>query len=92
MTTNSLQLVCPKTKMPLHRRSDAIVGKLNQLCRKKRLKAYSGTVVKGSLSAVWVRQDAEVFYVEREKMPILLADEYIEIHSLQDKDLKAEFK
>ena len=61
---------------------------INEACRKKRLRSAMGTVVKGPITAIWLRSDGAVFYVERHKIPILLHSESIVVQDIADRELR----
>ena len=81
MKPNTAHFVCPKTQLKLLRISGTLTKKLNILWRKNR-----------PLSAIWLREDGEVFYPERNKIPILMVNESVAIAALSDRTIKADLK
>lgn len=77
MSMKPPRFVCPQSAQLLQRVTGALLNQVNALCRKKQLKNVSGSIIKGPLSAIWLRSDEEVFYVEREMIPIFLVEESV---------------
>lgn len=84
------EFVCPQNGLLLQRITGAHVTLLNDACRRKRILSKSGHPIKGPLSALWMRSDNAVLYVERDKIPILLIDESVVVAEINDRQLRSQ--
>lgn len=70
-------LCCPETHQPLTEADAALVGELNARLASGALKNRSGQPVSEKLDGGLLRQDRQVLYPIRNRLPILLVEEAI---------------
>lgn len=70
-------LCCPETHQPLTEADAALVSELNARLASGVLKNRSGQTVSEKLDGGLLRQDRQVLYPIRNRLPILLIDEAI---------------
>lgn len=70
-------LACPETKQPLQPAPLEVIARLNQMIEAGRLVNRSGNKVEEKLEEGLIREDGRIFYLVREGIPVLLAEESI---------------
>ena len=75
-------LVCPETKERVTLADDDMLGKLNELVKKGRLKNRAGDPIKERMEAALVRGDGRFAYPVRDDIPVMLVDEGIPLDQL----------
>ena len=70
-------LCCPETHQPLSEADAALVSELNQRIASGALKNRAGQVLAEKLDGGLLRQDRQVLYPIRHRLPVLLVDEAI---------------
>lgn len=72
-------LVCPETRQPLAPADPALLAKLNDEIRARRLRNRGGEVVEKTIQEGLVRQDGRFLYVVDDDIAIMLEDQAIEL-------------
>ena len=72
-------LCCPETHQPLSEADAALVSDLNACLASGTLKNRAGQAVSEKLDGGLLRQDRQVLYPIRHRLPILLIDEAISL-------------
>jgi uncharacterized protein YbaR (Trm112 family) len=72
-------LVCPVNRQPLRPAEEAILDRLNRAIAAGTVKNRAGRPVAEPLTEALVRQDGCLLYPLRDGIPVLLADEGIEV-------------
>ncbi len=70
-------LCCPETHQPLSEADAALVSELNQRIASGTVKNRAGQVLAEKLDGGLLRQDRQVLYPIRHRLPVLLMDEAI---------------
>ena len=70
-------LCCPETHQPLTEADAALVSELNQRITSGALKNRAGQTLVEKLDGALLRQDRQVCYPVRQRLPVLLMDEAI---------------
>jgi len=73
-------LVCPESRQPLTRAEQALLARLNDEIRGRRLRNRNGDVVESEIREALVREDGRFLYVVDDDIPIMLIDQSIELH------------
>ena len=72
-------LCCPETHQPVSEADDVVVADLNQRVRSGVLKTRAGKSVSEPLDGALVREDQQIAYPIRGRIPIMLVDEAISL-------------
>lgn len=73
-------LVCPESRQPLTRAEPALLARLNDEIRGRRLRNRNGDVVESEIREALIREDGKFLYVVDDDIPIMLIDQSIELH------------
>lgn len=74
-------LVCPETRLPVRPAPPELIERLNAAAAEKRLTMRNGRIVEGKLDGGLLRSDGKVLYPIIEGIPVMLADEGIELET-----------
>ena len=74
-------LVCPLDHQPLRRADAALLAQLNQRIKTGKLVNRSGQLVERPLEEALVRADGTMLYLVTDGIPIMLADEAVDLSS-----------
>ena len=74
-------LVCPETGQPLLPADPALVARLNKAVAAGTLKSRNGLAVEREMAAGLVREDGRVLYPVVDGIPVMLADEAIDLEA-----------
>ena len=77
-----ITLVCPLDRVPLSEANDQVIARLNRAISARRIKNRSGRLLEQSIEAGLIRDDAVLLYPVLDGIPVLLADEAIELGQL----------
>jgi uncharacterized protein YbaR (Trm112 family) len=77
-------MCCPESRAGLALADDALVERLNDSIRARRLKNRCGRPVSDSLDGALVREDNAIAYPIIQDLPILLVDEGIPLEQIGD--------
>ena len=72
-------LVCPESRQPLTRAEHALLARLNDEIRGRRLRNRGGGIVESEIGEALVREDGKFLYVVDDDIPIMLIDQSIEL-------------
>ncbi|MCA9246963.1 MAG: hypothetical protein KDA42_07610 [Planctomycetales bacterium] len=75
-------LICPLSKQPLARADEALLAAINTRIEEGRLTNRAGEKVETPIAAGLLRDDGHVLYVVRDDIPVMLADEAIDLEQL----------
>jgi uncharacterized protein YbaR (Trm112 family) len=81
-------LRCPETHTPLDAASDALINEINAAIRAGRLVDRAGKAVVETIDGGLVRAAGDVLYPIVDQIPVLLADESIELSQLTGRPSK----
>jgi uncharacterized protein len=73
-------LICPESQQPLTRAGQAVLARLNDEIRGRRLRNRAGEIVESEIQEALVREDGKFLYVVDDDIPIMLIDQSIELH------------
>jgi len=72
-------VVCPRDRQPLEAGAPELLARLNALVARGELKNHAGQVLQAPLEEILVRADGRVAYPVTEGIPMLLAEEGIDL-------------
>ncbi len=75
--------VCPRDHQRLKLADDALLRQINQAIDEGRVKKLGGGLVEHRLDAALVREDGKLLYPVVADIPVLLADEAIDLDQLE---------
>ena len=70
-------LCCPETRQPVSEADATLLAELNRRVASGTVKNRAGQTVSGPLDGALVRQDRQIAYPVRQRIPIMLIDEGI---------------
>lgn len=75
-------VVCPRDRVPLVRADDALLARLNEAIDRGHVQKVGGGRVEDRLEGGLVREDRKLLYPVVADIPVLLADEAIDLGQL----------
>ncbi len=76
-------IVCPVNHQPLRIADRRLLDQVNQAITAGRLKDSAGRPIAAMIQEGLIRQDGRVMYPVRDDIPVLLADEGIQIDAIE---------
>jgi len=81
-------LICPATKQSLSLAPKALLQAINTKIRRRALKNEFGQTLRKPLEAALIRTDLTLLYPIREKLPIVLFGESVDLYQVGIRDVK----
>ena len=78
-------LVCPESRQPMRAAPAALIERVNVAIAAGQLTSRGGETVSSPIEGGLLREDGRWLYPVREDIPILLIDEAISVHGIQDR-------